>query len=204
MIIITIKNVQSKWCIMPLLTTHRMMLNPAPSSTLAAPPWPAPPVLLSHAMLWDIPLSSWAQLSWMCPCLAPCEPRTTSLVGQQKKMERPWLFPWCCIHPRAFGSLARTHPTSYFRCSSFARLLVLLPDPRHWNNKDDDTVPKLVFTLSKAHAHRNASALPGSQWRHSRLRPHGTRGEWRQWEHYTNPPRWKQLMVTTLLAQGSF
>lgn len=38
-------------------------------------------------IVWDIPLASWGQLSWLCPLAAPCAPPACSLSGQQEGLK---------------------------------------------------------------------------------------------------------------------
>ena len=42
-------------------------------------------------MVWNIPLASLGQLSWLCPLPASCAPPASSLKGQYEKLKSPWL-----------------------------------------------------------------------------------------------------------------
>jgi len=42
-------------------------------------------------MVWNTPLASLGQLSWVCPLPAPAAPLACSLAGQSEKLKSPWL-----------------------------------------------------------------------------------------------------------------
>jgi len=39
--------------------------------------------------MWNIPLVSWGQLSWLRPLPTPCAPPAYSLVGEGEEQKRP-------------------------------------------------------------------------------------------------------------------
>lgn len=44
----------------------------------------------AHNVVWDIPLVSQCQLSWLCPLPSFCAPSAYLLVGWCQEQERPW------------------------------------------------------------------------------------------------------------------
>jgi len=59
-----------------------------------SPPWPASPKFMCSAwchMVWNIPLASWRQLSWLWPLPAACASAASPLAGQCEKLRSPWL-----------------------------------------------------------------------------------------------------------------
>ena len=60
----------------------------------AGPPTPARPPYNCSAwphMVWNTPLASLGQLSWVCPLPAPAAPLACPLAGQSEKLKSPWL-----------------------------------------------------------------------------------------------------------------
>ena len=42
-------------------------------------------------MVWNTPLATLGQLSWVCPLPAPAAPLAYLLAGQSEKLKSPWL-----------------------------------------------------------------------------------------------------------------
>ena len=74
---------------------HHLLTNAQSIPEQQSPPDPGQPPNFNFAagchMVWDIPLSSWGQLSWVFPLPAPDAPLTSSLAGWCEKLKSPWL-----------------------------------------------------------------------------------------------------------------
>ena len=72
---------------------HHPLTDAQPIPEQPPPPhWVATPVycLAWCQVVWNTPLASLGQLSWVCPLPAPAAPPACSLAGQSEKPKSPW------------------------------------------------------------------------------------------------------------------